>query len=645
MKLNRTAGKYSGLFWMVLAVAAFLRLSGLTFFSLSNDELSALSRLQFDSFNDLIKFGVYPDFHPAGVQVFLFYWTHLFGNSEWMVRFPFALLGIGSVFLIYEIGKKWFSESAGILAAAALAVLEFPLIYSQIARPYSPGLFFSLAAVYFWSTVFINRDAQKSVDKKNRLHLAGFAISVSACMYIHYFSFIMAGIICLAGLFFLNRRLLIPYLLTGVAIVVLYLPHLDIFMAQLAKGGVGGAEGWLGPPKSDAFRKYIEFIFNDSKQLLLIFFIMLCGTILIYRKEIRFNRMRITAVIFFIVPFAVAYFYSLYRNPVYQHSVLLFSFPFLLLFIFSFIPQGPVNFTTRFLAIVTLVAGYQSTVVENKYYSKAHFSEFRDIAKTIVDLNKSYGAEHITTAVNVFSPYYLKYYTEKFDFDATFAISSVMSNKEVRDFNDIVTNSKTQFFIFAFSNTYDDPALDLLIRTRYPFIIQSKNYLNSGIRCYSTSPSDTIQNRTPLAVMNYGFENLEWEKENIYRDSLVRFDGTYSVKVDTASEFGPGIFKPKGFYKLEKGSEIEMSVKLYSTQPDCHAKLVISIEQGGKSLIWNAADANRFITGANEWFTMVVPVTIEQDLPDDAVVKIYLWNEKHESYNADDFKLSIYSSR
>ena len=65
------------LLW-ILAIAAILRLSGLTAFSLSNDELSALARLQYDSVSTVITEGVYTDFHPAGVQLFLYYWTHDF---------------------------------------------------------------------------------------------------------------------------------------------------------------------------------------------------------------------------------------------------------------------------------------------------------------------------------------------------------------------------------------------------------------------------------------------------------------------------------------------------------------------------------------------------------------------------------------
>ncbi|HRZ76743.1 MAG TPA: hypothetical protein P5248_05210, partial [Bacteroidales bacterium] len=71
--------------WTILGVAAVLRLWGLGY-SFSNDELSALLRLQTTSFVTLIQQGVVPDFHPAGVQVFLWIWVRLGGMSEEWVR-------------------------------------------------------------------------------------------------------------------------------------------------------------------------------------------------------------------------------------------------------------------------------------------------------------------------------------------------------------------------------------------------------------------------------------------------------------------------------------------------------------------------------------------------------------------------------
>jgi len=72
---------------IILLLAALLRFYNYAGWSLSNDELSALSRLQFDSFGEMIRQGVMlGDFHPAGVQVFLWFWVKVFGNSVVAVR-------------------------------------------------------------------------------------------------------------------------------------------------------------------------------------------------------------------------------------------------------------------------------------------------------------------------------------------------------------------------------------------------------------------------------------------------------------------------------------------------------------------------------------------------------------------------------
>src|SRR6185295_17515643 len=113
--------------FFILAIAAILRFYNYASFSLSNDELSALARLRFNTFSEMIDKGVMIDFHPAGVQVFLFYWIKIFGISELSIRFPFVLFGTGSVFVIYLLGKKWFNSQVGLLSAATLSVLEFPL--------------------------------------------------------------------------------------------------------------------------------------------------------------------------------------------------------------------------------------------------------------------------------------------------------------------------------------------------------------------------------------------------------------------------------------------------------------------------------------------------------------------------------------
>ena len=108
--------------------------------------MSAINRLQYDNWSDLIDKGVMSgDMHPAGVQVFMKGWSLLFGMNEGPMRFPFVILGVLSILLVYKIGLKWVNKSSGIYAALLLSLLYFPIMNSEFARPYSPGLFFQFA--------------------------------------------------------------------------------------------------------------------------------------------------------------------------------------------------------------------------------------------------------------------------------------------------------------------------------------------------------------------------------------------------------------------------------------------------------------------------------------------------------------------
>jgi len=644
-KLNSSSQATSSLLWMIIAVASILRLWELTGFSLSNDELSALARLQFDSVGDVIKGGVYPDFHPAGVQVFLFYWTKIFGFSEFMVRLPFALMGIASVYFLFRIGSYWFGTATGLLAAAALGVLEYPLLYSQIARPYSPGLFFSLLAAFFWTRALFE-DQKSSENKSLRLiNFIGFAFSVSACMYIHYFSFIFAGILCFAGLFFLKRSTSVPYLLSGVAIVLLYIPHIDIFIHHVSKGGVGGAEGWLGPPGEDAFGKYLDFCFNDSSQLKLLYFIITTGTILVFRKDIKLGRFHLLALVFFALPFAIAYYYSIWKNPVFQHSVLLFSFPYLLLLLFSFLPKEPGSFTIRFLLVGVLAGGFYSTVYEKKYYATAHFSEFRGVANRVKELDEKFGKENITRTISVFSPYYISYYLDKINHPSQFAITSVMTKEERMHFREVVESAKTPYFLYAFSNVYDDSQFDLIIRSKYPWVLLRDSMLNSGLRFYSRERSDTALNRLPAYTSQYGFETNQWNSESSFRDSLVKYEGFYSTHLTSESEYGPGLMNKVESFGIAPGSVIELSIAVLVQSINHGAKFVLSIDRGGKSIFWTATNFNEYPGTPGKWTRVFLLTTIPPEIQSGDELKIYCWNEKREEFWLDDFKMSVYSPR
>jgi uncharacterized membrane protein len=464
------------LFFLIL-IAAILRFWQLGDMSMSNDELSALSRVRFDSFGELIEKGVVPDGHPAGVQVFLYYWTKVAGVSEIAVRSPFVIFSLLSIVMVYLIGKKWFGELTGMMSAASLACLQFPLYYGMLSRPYSPGLLFALCTAYFWTLVIAERE-------RKVLHMAGLILSAALCMYTHYFSFLFALVIGVTGLFYMNRENYRNYLLCMLITGLLYIPHAGIFMEQLARDGLG----WLGKPEKTFLWDFIRYIFNDSWLLLAAAAFILIVSIAYNYKKAPFNRYHLLAVLWFLIPFLVGYLKSVYSKPVLQFSGLLFSFPFLILFIFSFFPRRPMRYTDVLLAAGWTAICLYSTLIEKRFFREQHHSEFKGLATTTLEWSRQYGAQNITRIANINNPYYIHYYLDRYDVPLPFAQYRNDGGADNDSLQRIVENSNTEYMLHAWSGKFVDPANLEIIRKKYPVEVDKKDYLRSGIVLFKRNP-------------------------------------------------------------------------------------------------------------------------------------------------------------
>ncbi len=149
---------------LILLVAVVLRFWDFSNIPYMHDELSALARTHYSNLYDEIYYGVAKlDTHPAGVQLFIYYWTKLFGENEMVVKFPFILCGLASIIVAYKIAKFWFNSTVGLITASLMAVMQYMVTYSQIARPYIAGVLFSLLMVWCWSNYFFNTTTDKKM--------------------------------------------------------------------------------------------------------------------------------------------------------------------------------------------------------------------------------------------------------------------------------------------------------------------------------------------------------------------------------------------------------------------------------------------------------------------------------------------------
>lgn len=402
------AAWFAGLVILVVAVAAGLRFYDLFALPLTNDETSALMRLNAKSVSELLGTVVWNDGHPMLVQVFLWYWTKWFGTAVWVVKLPFLLCGLGSVILMIRIGIRLGAAWAGLLAAAMLATLQFPLMYSEIARPYAPGLLLSLWAFYVWlrwlevcktEVAGINLWAKPLI----LLSIAGYLGASN-----HYFNGLILALLFISGLMILPRNRWIRYLWPWLLGAALYMHQIGIFMHHLQVG----SPGWLKVPTIKSLFKHFMYCFGYSLWPIHVWLLGVLLGELIQKRKIKWlgfdqiqaglkgssfvadgsdssekhQKRAINRVIWllYLAPLLIAYFYSVYRAPVFQDSVLLFSFGFGILGFALWVDRSALSLRLKAgLVVLTLLVNLYVLLVDRNHRELFNNQSYDAAVKTL----------------------------------------------------------------------------------------------------------------------------------------------------------------------------------------------------------------------------------------------------------------------
>lgn len=161
--------------------------------------------------------------------------------SEWRMRVSSALLGLGTVALLWVVGRRIVSARAGLVAAFLLAVSPLHVHYSREARNYA---LLSLAAVLaLWAVV---RLAERTTVGRG----AVLGLALLLLLYTHDIGAVYVaglGLACLALVSWKpSPRAALVALATALAVVVAgYLPWLSVALSR--SGAIGTEYDWLLP--------------------------------------------------------------------------------------------------------------------------------------------------------------------------------------------------------------------------------------------------------------------------------------------------------------------------------------------------------------------------------------------------------------
>ena len=597
----------------IIGLGIFLRLYGVWNFAFMHDELSVISRLHFSTFSELIEKGIKADGHPAGIQVFLWIWTKVFGISELSLRLPFILMGIACIPLMYLLAKKWFNPAAALFAAGMIAVSQYTIIYSLIARPYIAGLFFVLLLLIVWTRMVFERDFRWK-------NVVLFGVLAAACAYIHQFSMLTAFLIGVVGLFFFKKQNRCKYLLACFIAVVLYAPHIPILLNQISLGGLGGADGWLDPPKPRFTIYYIQYLFHFSWIALLATATAILFSSKISKNQWDRNKIKIgTALLLFAAPFAAGYIYSLYVAPVIQYSVLIFSYPFLLLAAVSFI-ESTIN-TKKIVSVFLILAVMTySLIVTREHYKLLSLQWYeKSVSKTIATMQK-YGENDVDCLLNMETPF-LAYYEEK---HGIYLNNRLFSDNPCDDFAFMqkLESLQSNYLVVA---GLTDFRLEI-VKRYYPVLLEYIPCFTSEIYVFAKEGT-SIEGMQKIKTETYNFEShLPDENEFIL------------LKDCNLSEIASSRF-----------TKILLTFDYLCSDSTADYALVLETSYKGTTTDWRCVKPDGFFIKNGDLCRAFLPLRYEllvkntQRIPH-YNLKIFLWNiNKSDNINPVKCSLSIYN--
>lgn len=146
------------IFLIILLLTALLRLYHLGYEDLWLDEIYTVQRA-LTPWSDIQISHLEPRdvLHFTFDSLIMHFWLKL-GTTPVFIRLLSAIVGIGSIYVLYLIGKKLFNETIGLFGTLLFSLSSYHIFYTQEACAYAFQLFMILLMVYFYL---------QAVDKPN----------------------------------------------------------------------------------------------------------------------------------------------------------------------------------------------------------------------------------------------------------------------------------------------------------------------------------------------------------------------------------------------------------------------------------------------------------------------------------------------
>jgi len=573
----------------------------------------------------MIQEGVQTDVHPALNETFIYFWMNLFGDSPVAVRFPYVIFSIFFLYFAYKFVCELHNKAVALASVTVLSLTQLFVIYGQLARPYAIGSLILMLFSYCWI---------KLIKEPSRKWMLLTAVFAALGAMTHYFLALSILLIFLVGFPMIkrDRKAWLDYLLAGVLSLLIFSPHLKISLHQFGRKGLG----WLPPPQENFLWEFFQYSLNDS--IILVCIIFAAPIVGIWSSKGKMPSWKSFPIaLIFLISFLVGYYYSIKVDPVLQFSALFFSFPFFIIFLFSFFQEETGIF--RFYSIGLLLFVLGTLFLDAQILGPKPFGNFRDVANHLMDWKEEKGDDLLVFS-NSNSVDYIDYFYRQSGTDLQEEIDLFEDFAQLRKASELIEKSSANFIALGFANLPIPEEVYELARLKYPRVIEHHRYFNSDVLLLGSSLTDSDEKRTSSFFSQAQLGNDQWSiGEHLIEDSLY-FSQPSGFKISESDEFALTYRSKVEDVFGEKPDWINISAKLRS-EDSCKIKLVVAIDREGENIDWRGFDVKHYYQKSS-WYQMLfvyqLPLNV---LPTDDLL-IYFWNPEKSSTLIDNVEIVNY---
>ena len=286
-------------------------------------------------------------------------------------------------------------------------------------------------------------------------------------------------------------------------------------------------------------------------------------------------------------------------------------------------------------------------VSKNKFYNREYFGVFKEINQAVVDIQKKYGKENVTTALNTSDRNIMNFYFERWSDNVPFDFYAGDSSSFISDMLKKIDSCKTPYFIYGWSNFMSPYEIPELIKRKFPCIVYDEKHFNSQITLFGKN--DTCK-RDTLFYSHISFEkdhrnfriptHMEFDSTKI--DSTHSHSGKYSLTSESKNKFCITLRTSVKRIFIDNAGCVNVSAWIYSNDK-FNAQLVLEIGDPNSKRDWHAKLLPKFIKQTGKWQEVFATFELPSSAYPDDELKIYLWNPGKNSFYLDDFTVSSFA--